>query len=105
MQNVYVYNNNASLIGENLCWTFHPNYLIIKHWKEPVLCPNGWNWLSGSREGKESVKFFFKITTDAEKQEINLELWFGELKITEIAKDGPHGFEKKMLSIKFTCHI
>lgn len=76
-----------------------------KAWKEPILCHNGWNWLSGSREGKESIKFFFKITTDAKKQEINLELWFGEFKITEIAKDGPHGFEKKMLSIKFTCHI
>lgn len=57
------------------------------------------------REKEKKALKIFKITTDAKKQEINLELWFGELKITEIAKDGPHGFEKKMLSIKFTCHI
>lgn len=107
MQNVYVYNNNGSLIGENLCWTFHPNYLIIKHWKEPVLCPNGWNWLSGSREGKESVKKFQNYEQMLNNRKLILKLWFGELKITEIAKDGPHGLKKKLLSacIKFACHI
>lgn len=47
------------------------------------------------REKEKKALKNFKITTDAKKQEINLELWFGELKITEIAKDGPHGFEKK----------